>query len=209
MRYYKLATPEDIEAGKRWYHDAYAFCKRLSEQYNIEMYKVVGITAALSPQQTWETNKVWAEEFIRNRGRGFMCNRERTIKCKKIYNCSHPEEAYDYLSTKPSGSPKTKAFFRNIILPDFCDTVCIDRHALAAGTQRPHKTRPIDDKEGRITPAQYRFLSKCYIDAANKVKMIPSAFQATIWNLYRKQRGLEKTVLPEIEGYVPMDIEAF
>lgn len=208
LRYYKLASPEEVEAGKKWYTEANKFCQQLSEQYGLELYKVAGIVASFSPQAEWGQNKSWAEEFIRNRGRGFVFNRDRTIKAKNIYKCGHPEQAYDLLSSKPNGALKTRSFFKNIVLPGFCDTVCLDRHALAAAFQRPHKTYPLGDREAHLTPKQYHFLSKCYVYAAKRVGMIPCDFQALTWEKYRAMRGLSKP--PVVEGgFVPADIENF
>lgn len=210
LRYYALATPEDIQTGINWYPEANQFCKDLSDRYDLDLCKVVGITAALSPQTSWDMNKRYASDFIENRGRGFMGNRERTIKAKNIYNANDPAKIQDYLATTPNGAKKTKAFYRNILLPGFCDTVCIDRHALAAGQQRPENTKALQDSEAHLSGKQYSFLSDCYVYAANKVGMIPSSFQAVIWTVYRKQRGLDKTVNTANEnGFVPMDIENF
>ena len=208
LRYYALCSNEDIEAGKRWYPEAHEFCKGLAEQYNMPLYKVAGIVSVFSPQASWPQNRAWAEEFIRNRGRGFMGNRERTIKAKKIYNATHPEQVYDNLATTPNGARKTKAFYKNITLPGFCDTTTIDRHAIAACFQRPEKSRALNDKEGSVTPVQYDFISDCYVKAARKVNMIPHDFQAAIWLTVRRVRGLSKPEVVE-GGFVPADIDDF
>lgn len=208
LRYYNIAQQEDIEAGKNWYTEANEFCKELSERYGLEVWKVAGIVSALSPQTSWEINKVFAEQFIQGRGRGFMGNRDRTIKAKNIYKSSTADQVNDMLATRPFGALKTKAFFRNIILPNFCDTVTIDRHAVAAAIQRPDNTRALSDREADITPRQYSFLASCYVKAAKKVGLVPSTMQAIIWLAYRKQRGLSKPAVVE-GGFVPVDIEDF
>lgn len=207
LRYYQLCSQEEVDVGKRWYADANTFCQELAEQYNLEVWKVAGVVASLSPQTSWIRNKIDAREFISKGGRGFMGQRDRTIKAKKILKASSGDEVHDLLSTQPGKALKTKAFFRNIALPGFCDTTCIDRHAIAIATQRPDKTRALSDKEGSLTERQYKFLSDCYVKAARKVGLIPSELQAVTWNKYRAQRGLEKPV--EIDGYTPMDIEDF
>lgn len=207
LRYYSLCTPEEVDVGKRWYDEANEFCQELADTHKLEIWKVAGVVAALSPQTSWEMNKVFAKDFISKGGRGFMGNRDRTIKAKKILKASSGDEVHDLLSTQPGKALKTKSFYRNICLPGFCDTTTIDRHALAAVVQRPHKTSALSDKDGSITEKQYRFLSDCYVKAAKKVGLIPSQLQAVIWNRYRKQRGLEKPV--NIDGYTPMDIEDF
>lgn len=207
LRYYSLASPEEIEAGKVWYKEANAFCQEVAQQYKLEVWKVAGIVAALSPQTTWVQNKIDARNFIAKRGRGFMGQRDRVIKAKRILNASNGEEVHSLLSTKPGKALKTKAFYRNICLPGFCDTTTIDRHSLAAALQRPDNTAALSDREGAITEKQYRFLSECYVKAARKVGLIPHEMQAVVWTRYRKQRGLEKPAL--VEGYTPMNIEDF
>lgn len=207
LRYYNLCTQEEIESGKNWYKEANVFCQELADQHKLEVWKVAGVVSALSPQTSWEMNKTFAKEFIAKGGRGFMGNRDRTIKAKKILKASNGDEVHDLLSTKPGKALKTKAFFRNISMPGFCDTTCIDRHALAVATQKPDNTRALSNKEGSITEKQYRFLSTCYIEASKKVKIIPSELQAITWNKYRECRGLSK---PTSAGdFIPMNIESF
>lgn len=210
LRYYNLATQKEIEDGKRWYTEANQFCQELANQYGLTVYKVAGIVSAFSPQCEWGTNKKIATEFIRNRGRAFIANRDRTIKAKKIYKAEHPDHVYEHLSMTKNGSKKTKAFYRNIVLPEFCDTTVVDRHMIAASIQRPDKTQALDEKQTRITPKQYDFLSDCMVTAARKVKLIPSQLQSIVWVVYRRCRGLSKPEeLPVIDGYVPMEEEPF
>jgi hypothetical protein len=207
LRYYNLATAEELAVGKNWYKEANEFCQGLATEYGLEIWKVAGIVAALSPQNTWVQNKIDARNFISRGGRGFMGQRDRTIKSKKILKASSASEVHDLLSTKPGYALKTKAFYRNILLPEFCDSVCIDRHHLAACTMRPNKVRAISNKEGVITGKQYRFLANATVVASRKAGLIPNQFQAVVWGTLRRLRGLEKPVA--IEGYTPMDIEDF
>jgi hypothetical protein len=207
LRYYNLATAEELAVGKNWYKEANEFCQGLATEYGLEIWKVAGIVAALSPQAEWSQNKRWATEFIRTKGKGFMFNRDRTIKSKAIYKASSHDEVYERLSTTVNGSKKTRAFYRNILLPGYDDVVTLDRHALAAGFLRPDNCRPLSDKESSMTPRQYDFLSSCFVKGARKVDMIPHDFQASLWLTVRRLRGLNKGV--EIEGFTPMEIEDF
>lgn len=207
LRYYSLCTPEEVEAGKAWYPEANMFCQELADTHKLEIWKVAGIVAALSPQAEWSQNKRWATEFIKTRGKGFMFNRDRTIKSKAIYKATTHDEVYDKLSTTANGSKKTRSFYRNILLPGYDDVVTLDRHALAAGFLRPDNCRPLSDKESSMTPKQYDFLASCFVKASRKVGMIPHDFQATLWLTVRRLRGLSKAV--EVEGFVPMGVDPF
>lgn len=207
LRYYHLSTAEEIETGKAWYREANAFCQELAEQYNLEVWRVAGVVSSLSPQNSWKQNKIDARNFIAKGGREFMGQRDRTIKAKKILKATCGDEVHDLLSTKPGYALKTKAFYRNIVLPEFSDDVCIDRHHLAACTMRPEKVRALSDKEGSLTGKQYRFLADATVKASRKVGLIPNQFQAIVWGTLRRIRGLEKPVA--IEGFTPMDIEDF
>lgn len=207
LRYYNLCTPEEIEQGKNWYREANEFCRELAETYGVEVWKVAGITAALSPQTSWNQNCQWARQFIQNRGRAFIANRERTIKAKNIYKATDHSGVEDMLGADPTSAKKTKAFYRNILLPGYCDTVTIDRHHLAACLLRPERLRPIDNREAKITHVQYDFLAHCTALVARKVGMVPSECQAAIWLAIRRLRGLQKPV--QVQGYQPMDIEDF
>ena len=206
-RYIELATEQDIEEGLNWYPEANEFCRVLANKHGLTMQQVAGITAALSPQVEWGQNKRWAEQFIASRGKGFMGNRDRTIKCKTILKLTDPEAIYSTLSTSDKGGNKTKAFYRNILEPNKDDVVTIDRHAIAACFFRPELCRPLSDKDSKLTYSQYNFLSDCFVSKAREVGMLATSFQAVLWITVRRIRGLMEP--KGIVGFVPADIESF
>ena len=50
---YDMATPEEIREGVVWYATALAECKRISIDNGVPLNTVVGVTAALSPNNKW------------------------------------------------------------------------------------------------------------------------------------------------------------
>ena len=208
LRYYNLATEKEIEDGKNWYKEANEFCRQLASEYNLELWKVAGIVASLSPQTSWDLNRRFARQFISQRGRAFIANRDRTIKAKNIYKATDPGLVDTLLATTPNGALKTRAFFKNIMLPEFDDTITIDRHHLAVSLLRPERLRPLGDHESKMTHVQYRFLTDACVYAARKVNLLPNQLQGILWLVCRRLRGLDKPSVMD-GGYTPMDIEDF
>ena len=54
----RRAKPQDVAAGIAWYAEAYEECRTISDRYGLPVYVVVGVVAALSPNNRWSTNKV-------------------------------------------------------------------------------------------------------------------------------------------------------
>jgi hypothetical protein len=59
------ATPEQLIGGANWYPSAYRFNQGLAERYGLPQQSATGITAALSPQQSWEENLYFARQVPR------------------------------------------------------------------------------------------------------------------------------------------------
>lgn len=180
IRYYNMATEDQITEGKNWYHDAHNFCLFLSKKHNYPMDKVVGILSATSPKTSWKANKQFCSLYISTR---------RQVSSGNIHTKCGRIDAGEDIPTVLNGE-KTKAFFDNILNPYTSKAVTIDRHAIAACIQHPSLVYPLPDEVSKITPLQYAFFSECYIKASNKLDLSPCNLQAIVWVVYRSLRNL-------------------
>ena len=53
---YRLATPEEKRDGVVWYARALADCMRIADDSEVPLHIVVGVCAALSPNNKWDRN---------------------------------------------------------------------------------------------------------------------------------------------------------
>ena len=181
LRYYT----ENNEA-KVWYNEAKAFAKDLQEQYpQYSLFNIVGVISALSPQTSWTLNKVYAKRFLKDK---LNATANTTANKNKANKCLEAKTICEVL-TILNGN-KTKAFYLNILMPNKQTSVTIDRHAIAISLQRPSKTRALSDNEARVSNNQYKALEQAYINAANKLGILPQQLQAITWVNYRELRGL-------------------
>jgi hypothetical protein len=203
---YKPDDPESsFHSGVMWYRDALSFARQLatsipdSETYaflkdhdhELNVSRICGVIAVLSPQVTWSQNMKLAREFIRTG----KCNTtgERLGKCQVIMLCGTDDEVYENISKK---GLKTRAFFMNIRHPEVEHVVTIDRHAIAAALQLPTDTSALDASWQKVTDLQYAFFAEAYIKAAKRfsedsIHITPQQCQAIAWVQYRKVRNLK------------------
>ena len=190
LRYYDIATADDIQDGLVWYDEAHDFASKLANRYSVKVQQSSGVISTLSPQTSWSSNKIIADSFIQSRGRMTVGNTTRLNKARKILKKESPEEILALLSTTPDGALKTKAFFKNILWPNKETDLTIDRHALATCFQRPEKTFALSNSESQMTKQQYMFIDQCYKKSADKVGIMKHQLQAVTWLTYRQCRNL-------------------
>ena len=186
LRFYDLANDSEKIEGNEWYGDANNFAQSLSDQYNIPIHAVCGIIAALSPQQSWQLNKVIAKRFCSGEREGLHYSAQiaKAVKCLT----STEVEIYNFMS---KGQIKTSQFYYNILHPNYKYGATIDRHAILACIGRP-KLGITLDFDVSMTANQYRFFESCYIEAANKLDVLPHVFQAIVWVVVRRLKELPK-----------------
>ena len=64
LKVYRRATTEDIANGYKWYDEAKTYCSIISGLSGVKLNTVIGVMAALSPNNKWERNKVDAFNVI-------------------------------------------------------------------------------------------------------------------------------------------------
>ena len=166
--------------GSDWYFQANIFAQNVSKSYKVDLRKVCGIMAALSPAVNWEQNKKETVTLIRiNRGLhtkkfSFSTYGQNVIKAQKIYDGEiSPDKAFS-LKT----GPKTYNFYHNLLHPESPEYVTIDRHAFRVAT---------GEEYNQISPKQYREIKEHYIRCAKRLGVLPNILQSVLWEWYREQ----------------------
>jgi hypothetical protein len=183
--YYSLATESEIKDGINWYSEANVFCQSLAKECNVSIQQVSGIVAAFSPQAGWIENKRYASTYLK-RGKALR-TKVQIGKAEAILKTENLDEIESLLAYN-KGALKSKAFYKNILLSEVSTGVTIDRHAVAACLQHHSETEALPAIQ--MTESQYRFFESAYIEAAKKVGILPHQFQAVVWVVYRRLRGL-------------------
>lgn len=175
LRWFELASDEQIKNGKNWYVDAMNFASYLAEKYDIDKYIAATVISALSPNNKWERNKVDAEAVIKAFQNGIL---PESIKvCTYNANKLKAFNALDgqLISEK---SPKTHAFSMNVGL-NSADHITIDKWHLRACVIKPKEG--IQECSESCTNVQYRRIEKITALLAKKLGLKGYELQAIVW----------------------------
>lgn len=191
--WYGLADARHIWAGKAWYREAHQFALEITCVYDIPLYKVVGVIAAISPSIAWPVNKKQAEDLCRAYAdNGILENvivstyGKQAMKARDILRTAKgPIDTARLLGTRAF---KTEAFFWNI-LDVTSRHVTIDQHIIAAAGW--------EKKWVQSARHCYTLIESAIADLAVKYKMKSYEFQAVIWITYKDLTN------PKIEEEIP------
>lgn len=187
---YYGATDQELHEGLAWYTESYRWCETIAAGYGIELEKVAGVVAALSPGLQWSLNQKQAEEVIRYYVAGAtladiealtvgVYGRPNRRKCYRILRSDGKFETI--LAMFGKRGPKTRAFYHNIARPWFNGPVCVDRHAKCAA----YNVTDDRDRFGSVKEHEYAELERTYQNAASKVDVLPHELQAIVWVVWR------------------------
>ena len=188
----RRAKPQDVAAGIAWYAEAYEECRLIAWQHNLPVYAVVGVVAALSPNNRWTTNITNARDLID----AFVNDRDMDSVSVCTYSAMK-RKAWDILVTavRPGemkahlNGRKIVCFYENIMGEDTCT---IDGHARnIAYNERVNLT----DNKTSIGVKEYANLQEAYRQAAKRCTVNGRKFkayelQAVTWVTWRKQHGI-------------------
>ncbi len=185
---YDMATPEEIREGVVWYATALAECKRISIDNDVPLSTVVGVTAALSPNNKWTRNIVNARDMV-----AAYVNGESIESFKVSTYTKMKEKAWSILACGTASDieiiemlkgQKIISFFQNIMGYDGCT---IDGHARnIAYNERIGLTGSI-----YIGKKEYKALQEMYVEAAsqrttNGRPLKAFEMQAVTWVAWRR-----------------------
>jgi len=171
---YDAATPDDLAQGLAWYRNA----RREGRAVGPTLHKGVGVIAALSPMQAWDTNIELAHKLAATHraglpmptsGYGFKRN---TAKAWRILSGERP---LDVLS-----GDKVRSFYRNML--GCADSVTVDRWAVRIALGDPQHS-------GTVPRGEYAPMSEAFRRVAADLGMTARELQAATWVWIRREHG--------------------
>lgn len=166
---FRLATPEEIRDGIMWYVEAQASAKRTAIRHDLPLNIVVGVIAAISPNNRWERNVSDANNLID----AYLSGKGPDDIKVSCYNAMKAK-AWSILDAMPDtddeiiailNGQKIVSFFCNIMGYDTCT---IDGHAL--NIARGERVGLTTNKTN-IGKKLYGELQTAYAKAARRTKV--------------------------------------
>ena len=184
---YRDADETQHAEGLLWYSDAQKAAYHIAVKYDIAVFIVVAVIAALSPNNKWTRNIVNADALIGAFMRGDGIDAVKVSTYHKM-----KQKAWDILAARPDydgaktmlKGQKITSFFMDI-MGEF--NVTIDGHArnIAYGERVG-----LTDDRTNIGVREYRALQAAYEEAARRVGLMPYQLQAITWRVWRDRHGI-------------------
>ena len=188
LNVYKRATSEDIANGLEWYDRAARYASIISNLSGVNMNTVVGVMAALSPNNRWERNVKDTERMVWAWVKGedltdFKVSCYNTMKAKAWSILEDDLTDDDDILTRLNGQ-KIRSFYSNI---RGLDEVTIDGHAynIALGVRQG-----LTSDKTNMGKKLYREMQSAYVKAAKRVGIKPHELQAITWTTWKREWGI-------------------
>ena len=185
---YRDADETQHAEGLLWYSDAQKAAHNIAVKYDVPVYIVVAVIAALSPNNKWARNLVNADALI-----GAFVNGDGMLSVKVSTYHKMKAKAWDILAARPDydgakamlKGQKITSFFMDI-MGEF--NVTIDGHArnIAYGERVG-----LTDDRTNIGVREYRALQAAYEEVARRVGLMPYQLQAITWRVWRDRHGIK------------------
>lgn len=184
LKTYRQATAQEVHHGVTWYNDAHSQAQALADEHQVPLRIVVGVIAALSPNNKWERNITNASDMIAAFLRG-----DDVSVCKPSTYLKMRDKAWSILEQMPDdddavvailNGQKIVSFFHNIMGHDNCT---IDGHAfnIAMG-----KRIGLTEPEVTVTKGMYQELQAAYRRAGKRVGLKAFEIQAITWVAWKR-----------------------
>lgn len=178
---------DEIDNATNWYSIANQEATDIAIKLDMPVYIVVGVMAALSPNNKWERNKINAYELCKafQDGQGMDSVKVSTYSKMKLKAWTILEVIPDYETTKLMlNGKKIVNFYRNIMGED---DVTIDGHARnIAYNERVGLT----DAKTSIGVKEYASLQKEYLTVAKEYGLLGRELQAITWVAWKKRYNI-------------------
>lgn len=188
LKVYRMATQDDVAHGVEWYARAKREAVSISQKLGLPVSTVVGVMAALSPNNRWERNKIDAYNTCSAYVRGMDIDTFKVSTYNKM-----KEKAWSILSdgladdddilSRLNGQ-KIRSFYSNIM---GLDEVTVDGHAL--NIARGFRVGLTDDATN-IGVKLYRELQTAYVRAAKRAGVQPHEMQAITWTVWKRVHNI-------------------
>ena len=185
---YKTADDDQRAGGMAWYSKAQCAAYDIAAKYDIAVYLVVAVIAALSPNNKWARNLVNADALIGAFLRGDGIDSVKVSTYHKM-----KQKAWDILAARPDYDTAKAMLKGQKITSFFCDimgefNVTIDGHA--RNIAYAEKVGLTDDRTN-IGKLEYRALQAAYEEAARQLGLMPYQLQAITWRVWRDRWGIK------------------
>lgn len=185
---YNRRTDEDTTNGLEWYDVAQAQAQDIANEFELPLTTVIGVMAALSPNNRWERNVINTRDMV-----AAFINGESVESCTPSTYKAMRDKAWsilaDVLTTNDAildrlNGQKIRSFYSNIV---GLDEVTIDGHALnIARNERVELT----SNKTNIGKRLYAELQAAYIQAAEQEGIEPRQMQAITWTTWRREHNI-------------------
>ncbi len=185
---YRDADETQHAEGLLWYDNAQTAAHYIAVRYDVPVYIVAAVIAALSPNNKWSRNVRNADALIGAFIRGDGMDSVKVSTYHKM-----KQKAWDILAARPDydgakrmlKGQKITSFFMDI-MGEF--NVTIDGHArnIAYGERVG-----LTDDRTNIGVREYRALQAAYEEAARRVGLMPYQLQAITWRVWRDRHGIK------------------
>ncbi len=184
LKTYRIATVSDVSDGVEWYDRAKRMASWIAKETNIPETTVIGVMAALSPNNRWERNckdaltmcQAWISGDTTD---DFKVSCYNTMK-QKAWSILEGDLIDDDDILSRLNGQKIRSFYSNI---RGLDEVTIDGHALNIARG---KREGLTSDKTNMGKKQYRELQAAYVTAAKRVKVKPSELQAITWTTWKR-----------------------
>lgn len=188
LKVYRRATSEDMVNGIEWYARANRAAADIAAETDLPIKTVIGVMAALSPNNKWERNIIDAKTMCKAWVAG-DCMSDFNVCCyntmkEKAWSILVDELADDDDILSRLNGQKIRSFYSNIV---GLDEVTIDGHALniALGVRQV-----LTNNKTNMGKKQYKEMQAHYVKAAKRVKVKPHVLQAITWTTWRREHGI-------------------
>jgi hypothetical protein len=184
LKLYRQATQEDTTNGVEWYARAERMAKAIAKDAGLPLPTVIGVMAALSPNNRWERNcrdaATMCQAWVAGESMdSFKVSCYNTMKAKAWaildLGLTDDEDILSHLNGQ-----KIRSFYSNI---RGLDEVTIDGHALNIARG---KREGLTSDKTNMGKREYRELQEAYVKAAKRVGVKPHVLQAITWTTWKR-----------------------
>lgn len=188
LKVYRRATEADTVNGIEWYDRAKRAALDIADYTNLDVHTVIGVMAALSPNNRWERNvrdtEVMCVAWVNGDSMdSFKVSCYNTMKAKAWSILDDELTDSDDILTRLNGQ-KIRSFYSNIV---GLDEVTIDGHALNIALG---KRQGLTTDATNMGKRQYREMQAAYVRAAKRVNVKPHVLQAITWTTWKREWGI-------------------
>lgn len=182
------ATRGDWADGLDWYKQANLHAVQVATLANVSMPVAAHTIAAISPQTSWSDNLkgAYAIACAYRSGQAYEDIDTSSLKAIK----SNLQKAWVIMTTGNllaiGDGPKTRAFADNITYPDSSLVVTVDSWAYRVQAGLINVTKSV---KIRLAGKIYDAVAADYVEAANRLQLLPLEAQAIAWVAAHRLEG--------------------